>query len=125
MSSEPFSPHFQKRGGLLPAIVQDSATKQVLMLGWMNEVAWKATLSTARATFWSTSRNELWVKGATSGNQLHVEEIRIDCDDDTILLFVRLEGSGACHTKNAVGRTRVSCFFRSVGSDGSLLNLDP
>lgn len=93
-------------GGLVPAIVQDDETGDVLMLGFMNEAAWEATLSTGLATFYSRTRQEFWVKGKTSGNVQHVKEIRIDCDDDTVLLKVEQVGGAACHTGHR------SCFFK-------------
>jgi len=119
-----WTPDFAKRGGLVPAVVQDAQTKDVLMLGWVNAEAWDHTLATNKATFWSTSRDELWVKGATSGDELTVVEVRVDCDDDTVLYLVEPKG-GVCHTKNARGETRKSCFYRSVASGGALTNLDP
>lgn len=120
-----YRPDFAKRGGLVPAVVQSVVDGEVLMLGWVNAEAWERTLSTGKATFWSTSRNELWEKGATSGDWLTIVEIRVDCDDDTILYRVKPEGQGACHTRNQAGQTRSSCFYRAVGADGSLKNLDP
>ena len=122
--SDRWVPDFAKRGGLVPVVVQDARTKDVLMLGWANAEAWERTLATKKATFWSTSRNELWVKGATSGDELPVVEVRADCDDDTVLYLVEPRG-GTCHTKNAKGETRKSCFYRRVESDSSLVNLDP
>jgi phosphoribosyl-AMP cyclohydrolase len=93
--------------GLVPAIVQDAATGRVLMLAHMNAEAWERTVRTGQAWFWSRSRAELWEKGATSGNRMTVVEIRLDCDDDAVLL--RVDPSGpACHT----GET--SCFFTVV-----------
>ena len=90
---------FTKLGGLIPAVVQDSATRDVLMVGFMNDEAWTRTLETGYATFFSRTRNALWTKGETSGNRLRVERISIDCDDDTVLLQVTCEGDGvACHT---------------------------
>jgi phosphoribosyl-AMP cyclohydrolase len=124
MDSEQFKPDFKKRNGLLPVVVQDVSSKEVLMLGWINEEAWQKSLETRWATFWSTSRNELWVKGATSGDYLAIKEIRLDCDEDTLLFLVEPQGLGACHTKNQAGRTRVSCFFRSW-DQGFWKNLDP
>jgi phosphoribosyl-AMP cyclohydrolase len=121
----PEGPDFAKRGGLVPAVVQDAATGEVLMLGWVNQLAWQRTLSTGKATFWSTSRNELWEKGATSGDWLKIVEVRVDCDEDTVLYRVEPQGAGACHTKNAAGKTRQSCFFRRVEADGSFTDLDP
>ena len=103
-----FELDFAKTGGLLPAIAQDAATGEVLMLAYMNAEAWEKTLETGMATYWSRSRNELWIKGLTSGNIQKIVEIRIDCDQDTILLLVEQIGGGACHTGHA------SCFFRKV-----------
>jgi len=104
---------FAKCGGLIPAIVQDYKTGEVLMLAYMNEQAWQETLTTGEATFWSRSRQELWVKGKTSGNVQLVKEILIDCDDDTVLLRVEQVGGAACHTGYR------SCFFKKV-DDGSI-----
>jgi len=100
---------------LLPAIAQDWKTGQVLMLAYMNQTAWQETLETGKAHYWSRSRNELWLKGGTSGHVQEVKEIWIDCDNDTILLKVEQLGGGACHTGYR------SCFFQQVRSDGSLV----
>jgi phosphoribosyl-AMP cyclohydrolase len=124
MSLEPSEPDFAKRGGLIPAVVQDGASGQVLMLAWVNELAWKRTRETGRATFWSTSRQELWEKGATSGDWLLILELRVDCDLDSLLYIVQPQGAGACHTKNSLGKARASCFYRRVEADGTLTNLD-
>ncbi len=83
--------------GLVPAIVQQHDTGEVLMLAWMDDEALHRSLTTGRATYWSRSRQEYWVKGETSGNRQHVKEIRMDCDGDTLLLKVDQEGP-ACHT---------------------------
>ena len=91
--------------GLIPAIVQDATTSQVLMLAYMNAEALRLTLDTGEAHFWSRSRRELWHKGATSGNVQRVREVRVDCDADTLLLLVDPAGP-ACHTGE------VSCFYR-------------
>lgn len=99
---------FDKMNGLLPAIVQDYKTDEILMLGFMNKEAWKSTLSTGRATFFSRSRQTLWVKGETSGNIQIVKEIRIDCDNDAVLLIVEQIGGATCHTGYR------SCFFKRV-----------
>ena len=123
MSDPVYRPDFAKRGGLLPAVVQDAKTGEVLMVAWVNQQAWDRTLASGHATFWSTSRNQLWEKGATSGDWMHIVEIRVDCDDDTILYRVTPEGGG-CHTKNSAGKTRTSCFYRRLEADGSLTNLD-
>ena len=102
---------FNKTGGLVPAIVQDNETGEVLMLGYMNQEAFDATLSTGKATFYSRSRQTLWVKGETSGNVQLVKEIRIDCDDDTVLVKVEQLGGAACHTGHR------SCFYKKVEND--------
>jgi phosphoribosyl-AMP cyclohydrolase len=95
--------------GLVPAIVQDEKTKQVLMLAYMNAESLAKTMETGHATFWSRRRKKLWVKGETSGNLQRVREIKYDCDGDTILLLVNPDGP-ACHTGE------VSCFYRSLGT---------
>jgi len=83
--------------GLVPAIVQQYDTGEVLMLGWMDDEALHRTLTTGRATYWSRSRQEYWIKGETSGHRQHVKEVRLDCDGDTLLVKVDQEGA-ACHT---------------------------
>src|SRR5262249_34353156 len=99
---------FDKSGGLVPAIAQDAATGQVLMLAWMNREAYEETLRTGRAVYFSRSRNKLWRKGEESGHVQEVREIFVDCDADTILLKVHQIGGAACHEGYA------SCFFRQV-----------
>jgi len=93
--------------GLVPAIVQDAETKEVLMMAWMNAESLGLTLSTGETHFWSRSRSELWHKGATSGNIQRVVEVRVDCDADTLLIRVQPAGP-ACHTGER------SCFYRSL-----------
>lgn len=115
---------FRKRGGLLPVVVQEVGDGEVLMVGYADRTALEATRRTGKATFWSTSRGELWTKGETSGNVLYVEEVRVDCDQDALLYRVRLDGEGVCHTKDAAGRPRRSCFYRTVGRDGLLTRRD-
>lgn len=88
---------FDKMGGLVPAIIQDADTRNVLMLGFMNREAYNKTVETGRVTFWSRSRNSLWTKGETSGNYLHLVSIQNDCDNDTLLVKVHPEGP-TCHT---------------------------
>ena len=102
---------FSKTDGLLPAVVQDHATGEVLMLAYMNEEAWKATLLTGKATYFSRSRQKLWVKGETSGHVQMIKEIRIDCDNDTILLKVDQIGGAACH------KGFRSCFYKIIEDD--------
>ena len=105
-------PDFAKRGGLVTAIAQDATNGEILMVAYMNEAAWKHTLETGRATYWSTSRNELWVKGETSGHLQHVREVLVDCDADAVLLKVEQVGGVACHEGYR------SCFFRRVEPGG-------
>ncbi len=88
---------FEKMGGLVPAIIQDAETRQVLMLGFMNEEAYQKTVKTKKVTFWSRSRNCLWTKGETSGNFLNLVDIKIDCDNDTLLVKANPDGP-TCHT---------------------------
>jgi phosphoribosyl-AMP cyclohydrolase len=90
---------YSKLGGLIPAVVQDGATGEVLMVGFMNDEAFERTRATGFATFFSRTRNALWTKGETSGNRLQVTELLVDCDDDTVLLKVTRLGDGnVCHT---------------------------
>jgi len=89
---------FKKGGGLVPVIIQDASTHEILMLGYMDQEAWKRTVRTKRASFWSRSRKEIWVKGETSGHFQEVKEMRLDCDGDTLLLKVDQIGGAACHT---------------------------
>jgi phosphoribosyl-AMP cyclohydrolase len=98
--------NFKKLNGLVPAIAQDEKTGEILMMAFMNKESWDLTLKTGIAHYWSRSRNELWKKGETSGNIQKIKEIRVDCDDDTILLKVEQIGGAACHTGYR------SCFFK-------------
>lgn len=98
--------------GLVPAIIQEHGTGQVLMMAWMNADSLQQTLETGRTWFWSRSRQEYWCKGETSGDRQFVREGYYDCDGDTLLFVVEQEGRGACHTGER------SCFFRAFG-DGS------
>lgn len=105
---------FDKRGGLLPVAVQETQTGQVLMLASVNQEAFEMTLKTKKATFWSTSKNEIWTKGLTSGNTLLIDEILVECDQDAIVYKVTLEKGGVCHTYNAQGKNRKACFYRKL-----------
>ena len=96
--------------GLVPAIVQDATTREVLMVAWMNADTLRLTLAEGRTVFWSRSRQQVWRKGETSGEVQHVREARYDCDGDTLLFLVDQQGGGACHTGNP------SCFFRAFGT---------
>ena len=113
-----FRPDFAKGGGLIPAVVQCADTLEVLMLAYMNEEAFAETLRTGEAHFWSRSRNELWHKGGTSGHVQKVKSLRLDCDDDTLVLLVEQVGGAACHTG------RRSCFFREM-QDGETRTCSP
>jgi len=103
---------FTKGNGLLPAIVQDFKTKEILMLAYINDLAWQKTLETGKAHYWSRSRNKLWLKGETSGHQQVIKKILVDCDDDTVVFQVEQLGGAACHTGHR------SCFFRQVTEEG-------
>lgn len=96
--------------GLVPAVVQEAGTGDVLMMAWMNEEALVRTLESGRMTYWSRSRQEYWVKGETSGDRQYVREAYYDCDGDTLLFVIEQAGAGACHTGNH------SCFFRAFGT---------
>lgn len=104
---------FSKAAGLVPTVVQDFKTGEVLMLAYMNREAFNTTLATGKATYYSRSRQSLWVKGETSGNLQLIKEIRIDCDNDTVLLKVEQLGGASCHTGHR------SCFYKKV-EDGSI-----
>ena len=104
---------FNKTGGLVPAIVQDYQTGEILMLAYMNPAAFNATLSSGKATYYSRSRQTLWVKGETSGNTQLIKEVWIDCDDDTVILKVEQLGGAACHTGHR------NCFYKKI-EDGSI-----
>ncbi|WP_462248438.1 phosphoribosyl-AMP cyclohydrolase [Ekhidna sp.] len=116
-----FTPNFDKRGGLLPVAVQESDSGQILMLASINEEALAQTLKSGLATFWSTSRNKLWVKGETSGDYLTIDNILVDCDQDAFVYQVTLQGSGVCHTFNQHGEHRKACFYRSIDSKNNNL----
>jgi phosphoribosyl-AMP cyclohydrolase len=104
---------FEKEGGLIPAIVQDVANGEILMLGFMNREALAKTQQTGFVTFFSRSRKKLWTKGETSGQKLLLRELRVDCDLDAVLVRAELEGGAVCHEGYR------SCFFRRLERDGS------
>lgn len=112
-----FAPDFSKAGGLVAAIAQDASTGEILMLAWMNQEAWEATLATGEAHYWSRSRQKLWHKGESSGNIQEVKAIRLDCDSDAIILEIHQIGEAACHTG------RKSCFYRRITPGCSDVNI--
>ncbi len=104
--------NFQKTAdGLLPAIVQDFKTLEILMVAYINDAAWEMTLKTGRAHYWSRSRNTLWLKGETSGHVQIIHNILVDCDEDTVVFQVEQLGDAACHTGHR------SCFYRRLEGD--------
>ena len=109
---------FDQSTGLLPAIVQEAGTGKVLMLGFMNAESFDMTVASGNVTFFSRSRNKLWVKGESSGHFLKVKDIRVDCDSDAVLVVAEQLGPGTCHEGYH------SCFFRRV-EDGKLVVADP
>jgi phosphoribosyl-AMP cyclohydrolase len=109
---------YTKLDGLLPAVIQDAKTGRVLMVGFMNDEAFRRTVATGYATFYSRSRNKLWIKGESSGHRLAVTEISTDCDNDTVLLKVEALGPGVCH------KGYESCFFRKL-ENGQWIESEP
>jgi len=105
------------KNGLLPAIVQDFQTGEVLMLAYINQLAWEKTLETGKAHYWSRSRSSLWLKGETSGHFQVIKEILVDCDQDTVVFKVEQLGGAACHTGYR------SCFYRKVTGDELTVHL--
>jgi phosphoribosyl-AMP cyclohydrolase len=114
-----FIPDFEKGGGLVPAIAQDEASGEVLMLAYMNEEAWEKTLETGEVHYYSRSRGKLWHKGGTSGHVQKVKAIRLDCDRDAVVVLVEQIGGAACHEGYR------SCFFRERGPDGQAVECSP
>jgi phosphoribosyl-AMP cyclohydrolase len=108
------------REDVIPAVAQDAATGEVLILGYVNQLALETALRERKAVFWSTSRNELWIKGLTSGDTLELLEVRVNCEQNSLLYKVRPAGQGACHTKGADGRARSGCYYRRLRPDGAL-----
>jgi phosphoribosyl-AMP cyclohydrolase len=107
---------FDKQGGLVPVIAQDYKTGEVLMLAFMNRETWELTLKTGIVHYWSRSRNKIWKKGESSGNLQEVREIRIDCDNDTLLIKVNQIGDAACHDGYR------SCFYRVVRNGNCVID---
>ena len=99
---------------VVPVVVQDADSLEVLVVAYANQQALEHSLKTGIATFWSTSRNELWIKGATSGDTLKLVDVRVNCEQNSLLYLVRMVGGGVCHTKDAEGHTRKTCYYRSL-----------
>ena len=105
---------------VIPVVVQDATSKEVLIVAYANDKAVAETFRLGEAVLYSTSRNELWHKGATSGDVLKVEEVRINCEQNSLLYLVIPKGQGACHTKDATGKSRSSCYYRTVENNTRL-----
>ena len=106
--------------GLIPVVLQHAETKDVLFVGYANDLALRETLSSNRAVLWSASRDELWRKGATSGDELEVVDVRVNCEQNALLYLVRPVRGGVCHTTDAKGATRPTCFYRRMSEPTSL-----
>jgi len=102
---------------LLPVVTQDYTTREVLILAFVNKEAFDETRRSGYATYWSRSRNELWKKGLTSGDMLKIDEIRINCEQNSLLFLVTPQGKGACHAKKADGMPYSSCYYRKINGD--------
>ena len=112
-------------GGVLPVAVQHADTREVILLAYTNERAFRLAVAERRLVLWSTSRDELWEKGRTSGETFDLVEVRVNCEQNSLLYLVRPRRGGICHTKNAAGRPR-NCYYRRLNLDtGRLENLDP
>ena len=105
---------------VIPVVVQDATSKEVLIVAYANDKAVAETFRLGEAVLYSTSRNELWHKGATSGDVLKVEEVRINCEQNSLLYLVTPKGQGACHTKDEAGKSRSSCYYRTVENNTQL-----
>jgi phosphoribosyl-AMP cyclohydrolase len=111
--------------GILPCAVQNGDTHEVILVAYVNSLALQKSIETRSAVFWSTSRNELWEKGKTSGETFELLEVRVNCEQNSLLYIVRPRRGGICHTKNRSGEPR-NCFYRRLNFDtGTLENLDP
>ena len=107
----------QSQEPVVPVVVQDAVSKEVLILAYANEKALRHTLACGIATFWSTSRNELWIKGKTSGDELAIVEVRVNCEQNSLLYLVTIRGKGSCHVKDVAGQTRAGCYYRRIKAD--------
>ncbi len=108
---------------VVPVVLQDADSGEVLFVAYANALALEETLRTGRAVLWSTSRNELWRKGESSGDVLDLVEVRVNCEQNSLLYRVRPRQGGCCHTRNARGETRRTCFYRRLDVDGATLVL--
>ena len=114
-----------RTASVIPCAVQDADTREVILIAYVNEAALQRAVETRSAVFWSTSRNELWEKGKTSGEMFDLLEVRVNCEQNSLLYIVRPRRGGICHTKNAAGEPR-NCYYRRVNFDTwRLENLDP
>jgi phosphoribosyl-AMP cyclohydrolase len=113
----------QKNMGVMPVAIQNADTHEFLYIAYVNELALLETLKTRRVVLWSTSRNELWRKGATSGDHLDLVDVRVNCEQNSLLYLVRPVQTGACHTRDAQGNTRPTCYYRSVELAGDGVTL--
>jgi phosphoribosyl-AMP cyclohydrolase len=109
---------------VVPVVLQHADSLEVLYIGYANALALEETLKTRRAVLWSTSRNELWRKGETSGDVLNLVEVRVNCEQNSLLYMVRPVKSGACHTRDASGHTRATCYYRRLESTTESVFLD-
>lgn len=111
--------------GILPVAVQNAETREIVLVAYVNEAALRHSIATRTATFWSTSRNELWIKGATSGETFDLLELRVNCEQNSLVYIVRPRRGGICHTKNRQGEPR-NCYYRRLNFEtGELEHLDP
>lgn len=111
--------------GLVPAVAQDVKTGAVLIIGYVDQEALDYSIEHGVATFYSTSRRELWIKGATSGDYLDIAEIRVNCEQNSVLYLVHLRKNGSCHTKDKSGKSRYGCYYRKITKKSDRLILTP
>lgn len=112
--------------GIIPVAVQDADSGDVILVAYVNEQAFRASLETGEAVFWSTSRNRLWHKGMESGNTFSLVDVRVNCEQNSLLFIVRPKGGGMCHTKNRQGQARSGCYYRRLNREtGRLENEEP
>jgi phosphoribosyl-AMP cyclohydrolase len=109
---------------VMPVAIQNADTLEFLYIAYVTEEAVRETLQTGRVVLWSTSRNKIWRKGETSGDYLNLVDVRVNCEQNSLLYLVRPVQTGACHTRDANGQTRTSCYYRSVKLEGDNLVLD-